>query len=163
MPGAEIEGFAFAHTAARADQAFGLGAENAFRSCRRVGRGLRQHQGQGREQQKFHSAARSPRTQQARLEHARIVGHDQRVFRQQGGQIAEARMAQIEIAGPRHDQQPGCAPFFRRKLGNLLNRQLKMIVLQKEIRFLGDHGCHKPHRYARPQGRACQRTAERLG
>lgn len=95
---AEIEGFAFAHTAARADQAFGLGAENAFRSCPRVGRGLRQHQGQGREQQKFHSAARSPRTQQARLEHARIVGHDQRVFRQQGGQIAEARMAQIEIA-----------------------------------------------------------------
>ena len=154
---AEGEGFALAHAAPATHQAFGLGAEGlraAGPAKALVGPGTFHNQGQRREQQKFHLAARAARTQQAGLQDARIVGDDQRILRQAVGQIAEHAVAQLRAgigsALARQDQQTGRAPLFRGKLGDLLRRQIKTVTAQRKIRFVGNHGCGGPHCCARP-------------
>ena len=125
---AEAQGFAVADAAPGADEAFHFRAQGAFAVA--GGHGLPQHQRQGRQQQKFHLAARGAGSEQAGLKHAGIVGDKQRAFRQAVRQLGEHVVFQRSVALAGHDHEAGVAAMFGRELSYLFLRQLEGIIVQ---------------------------------
>ena len=132
---AEIKGLTVTDAPAGTHQALCLGDQAAGFG----GHGALQHQGQGGQQQKFHLAARGPRAQQPRLQHAGIVGHQQSAGGQQIRQVRKARVRQLHCARTRQHHEPRGSPLFRGELGNTLLGQIKIITFQPEIGFLNGH------------------------
>ena len=132
---AKLQAFAVTNTAARAYQPLNLGACAA----KFVGPRTLKHQRQRRKQQKLYLAAGRTRAQQARLQHTRIVGHQQRPLGQAVWQIAELMVLKLKRALAGHDQQTRSPAFLWRKLGYLRFGQFKIITFEKKIRFLNGH------------------------
>ena len=137
---AEMQGLAFAHAAPGTDQAVDLGAPGVLTAL--DGRGGGPHQRQGRQQQEFHLAAGTAAAQQAGLQHAGVVGHQQGAFGQAVRQVAEHVVFQVQGAVAAHGQQARRAPLFRRILGYLLLGQIVGIVLQQKIIFGNENRRH---------------------